>query len=51
VTSFRRYESGVRGLHVGEVGKLVLKNGIVTNTLTDDFFCDPSRAATGACGA
>jgi hypothetical protein len=52
VTSFRRYQSGVRGLHVGEVGKLLLRNGIVTNTLTDDFFCsDPAWGATGACGA
>jgi hypothetical protein len=52
VTSFRRYESGVRRLHVDEVGKLLLRNGIVTNTLTDDFFCsDPAWGATGACGA
>lgn len=52
VTSFKRYESGVRRLHVGDVGKLLLRNGIVTNTLTRDFFCsDPAWAATGACGA
>jgi hypothetical protein len=52
VTSFRRYESGVRSLHVGDVGKLLLRNGIVTNTLTHDFFCsDPAWGATGACGA
>jgi hypothetical protein len=48
VTSFRRYESGVRRLHVGDVGKLLLRNGIVTNTLTRDFFCsDPAWGATG----
>lgn len=52
VTSFKRYESGVRRLHVGDVGKLLLRDGIVTNTLTRDFFCsDPAWGATGACGA
>jgi hypothetical protein len=52
VTSFKRYERGVRKLHVGELGKLVLKNGIVTNKLTDDFFCSgPAWGATDACGA
>jgi hypothetical protein len=52
VMSFRRYDSGVRRLHVGDVGKLLLRNGIVTNTLTRDFFCsDPAWGATGACGA
>ena len=51
VTSFRRYESGVRKLHVGEIGKLRLRNGIVTNTLTHDFFCsNPAWGATNACG-
>jgi hypothetical protein len=52
VTSFRRYERAVRNLHMGDVGKLLLSNGIVTNTLTRDFFCsDPAWEATGACGA
>jgi hypothetical protein len=52
VTSFRRYEREVRPLRVGDVGKLLLRNGIVTNTLTRDFFCsDPAWDATGACGA
>lgn len=52
VTSFKRYESGVRRLHPGAVGKLLLRNGIVSNTLTGDFFCsDPAWGATGACGA
>ena len=52
VTSFRRYERGIKALRVGDVGKLRLRNGIVTNTLTDDFFCsDPAWGATGACGA
>jgi hypothetical protein len=51
VTSFRRYESAVRQLHVGEIGKLRVKNGIVTNTLTQDFFCsNPAWGATNACG-
>ena len=52
VTSFRRYERRIKELRVGDVGKLRLRNGIVTNTLTDDFFCsDPAWGATGACGA
>jgi len=52
VTSFKRYEEGTKTLHVGDVGKLLLRNGIVTNTLTGDYFCsDPAWAATGACGA
>jgi hypothetical protein len=52
VTSFRRYENGVRKLHVGDVGKLVLRNGIVTNTLTQAFFCsEPAWGATYVCGA
>ena len=52
VTSFRRYASGVGALHVGDVGKLRLRNGIVTNALTHDFFCSgPAWGATGACGA
>jgi hypothetical protein len=52
VTSYRRYDSETRKLRVGELGRLILKNGIVTNTLTDDFFCSgPAWGATGACGA
>ena len=52
VTSFRRYERGVPILHVGDVGVLELRNGIVTNRLTRDFFCsDPAWGATNACGA
>jgi hypothetical protein len=52
VTSFRRYDRRIPRLHAGRVGKLVLRNGIVTNTLTDDYFCsDPAWGATGACGA
>jgi hypothetical protein len=52
VSSFRPYETGVRTRHPGDVGKLVLKDGIVTNALTSVFFCsDPAWGATGACGA
>ena len=51
VASFRRYYSGVRKLSVGQIGKLRLRNGIVTNTLTQDFFCsNPAWGATNACG-
>jgi hypothetical protein len=52
VRSYRRYESGAPRLRVGEVGKLVLRDGIVTNTVTGNYFCsDPAWGATGACGA
>lgn len=52
VTSFKRYEATIARLHVGQVGRLLLKDGIVTNTLTRDYFCsDPAWGATGACGA
>jgi hypothetical protein len=51
VTWFRRYDRGVRRLHVGEVGRLLLRNGIVRNKLTRDFFCsNPAWGATNACG-
>lgn len=52
VTSFRRYDRAVKLVRVGETGKLLLRNGIVTNTLTDAYFCsEPAWGATGACGA
>ena len=52
VTSFARFETYEKKRRVGELGKLQLRNGIVTNTLTDDYFCsDPAWGATGACGA
>jgi hypothetical protein len=51
VTSFTHYPGGPR-LRVGQVGRLVLRNGIVTNGLTETYFCsDPAWSATGACGA
>jgi hypothetical protein len=51
VVLWKRYVSGVRRLHVGDVGKLTLRDGIVRNTSTEDFFCsDPAWGATGACG-
>lgn len=52
VTSFKRYDRAVPKLHTGRIGKLLLRNGIVTNTLSRVFFCsDPAWWATGACGA
>ena len=51
VTRFRHYRGGPT-LHTGQVGKLLLRDGIVTNSLTQDYFCsDPAWSATGACGA
>ena len=52
VTSFRRWSSDVRALHPGELGRLTLRDGIVTSSLTGEVFCsDPAWGATGACGA
>jgi hypothetical protein len=52
VTSFKRHDRAVPKLHTGQVGKLLLRSGIVTNTLTRVFFCSyPAWRATGACGA
>ena len=53
VTSYKRnYREGLPNLHVGEVGRLLLRNGVVTNTLTHDYFCsDPTWNAIEVCGA
>ena len=52
VTSFKRYDRNVPRLRLGQFGKLLLRNGIVTNALTDVYYCsDPAWTATGACGA
>jgi hypothetical protein len=52
VTSFTRYAQEVPAVQVGQAGSLVLRNGIVTNTLTKVYFCStPAWGATGACGA
>jgi hypothetical protein len=51
VVSYRRH-SGAPRLHPGQIGRLVLRNGIVTNSLTGVYYCsDPAWGATGACGA
>lgn len=53
VTSVKRGEwSSTSQPRVGQLGELVLKNGIVTDTLTGIYYCsDPAWGATGACGA
>ncbi|HEY6960291.1 MAG TPA: hypothetical protein VI408_00230 [Gaiellaceae bacterium] len=52
VTAFKRFEQNIPERRPGAVGRLVLRNGILTNTLTRVSFCsDPAWAATGACGA
>jgi hypothetical protein len=53
VTSVKRGDwTSKRGPRVGQIGRLVLKNGIVTDTLTGIYYCSgPAWAATGACGA
>lgn len=51
ISSTRSQEYAPR-FRTGQVGKLRLRNGIVTNTLSKVFFCSaPAWWATGACGA
>lgn len=52
VTSYKRHEKWGPDLAGRQVGKLLLKNGIVTNSLTEVYFCsNPAWSATMACGA
>jgi len=52
VTFCKRFHPYVPKIVTGQAGKLVLRNGVVTNTLTKDFFCsEPAWGATGLCGA
>jgi len=51
VLTVERGEDPLRKVRAGEVGELVLRDGIVRNLLTDDFFCSGPGWATGACGA
>ena len=52
ITSFKRYHDGGPSLQIGQTGKLLLSNGIITNSRTHNIFCsDPAWGATGACGA
>jgi hypothetical protein len=52
VISHKRHEEYGPRLHAGQIGKLRLNDGILTNTLTRVFFCShPAWWATGACGA
>ena len=52
VTSYKWYDRPVPHLHRGQVGKLQIRNGIITNVLTHDYFCsNPAWGATAACGA
>jgi hypothetical protein len=53
VTRFKRYPTfNEPVMHVGQVGELQLRNGVVTNHQSDDYFCsDPAWEATGVCGA
>jgi hypothetical protein len=52
VTSYERHVKDIPTFTSGQVGKLELRNGIVTNTLTEDYFCSsPAWGATMACGA
>jgi hypothetical protein len=51
VTRFKHFRGGPT-IRTGQIGKLLLRNGIVRNPLTEDYFCsNPAWGATGACGA
>jgi hypothetical protein len=51
VTAYLRHSGGPR-LRAGELGRLELRDGIVSNDLTGVYYCsDPAWGATGACGA
>jgi hypothetical protein len=53
VTHFKRYPNFDEPMmHVDEGGELRLRNGVVTDRQSDDYFCsDPAWEATGVCGA
>jgi len=54
VTAYRTFLPGNRPVKkpAGQFGKLVIDNGILTNKLTDDYFCsNPAWGVGGACGA
>jgi hypothetical protein len=53
VIRFKRYPTFNKPtLRPGQMGELRLRNGIVTNQESDDYFCSgPAWEATGACGA
>jgi hypothetical protein len=53
VTRFKRNRTFDRPvMRIGEIGELQLRNGVITNRQSDDYFCsDPAWGATGVCGA
>jgi hypothetical protein len=53
VTRFKLYPTFAGPvMHVGQVGELRLRDGVVTNRQSDDYFCsDPAWEATGVWGA
>jgi hypothetical protein len=52
VVSLKRYHEEFRRLRPDQIGTLVLKDGILTNRLTEDYFCSGAAwGATGVCGA
>jgi hypothetical protein len=52
VTSFTRFHTYVPRISVGSSGTLRLRNGILTDMLSQVFFCsNPAWGVTGACGA
>jgi hypothetical protein len=51
VTSYKFNRRLGRRVHTGQTGRLLLRNGIVTSSLTRDFFCsNPAWGVTNACG-
>ena len=55
VTAFTNYANGGGiTINVGDIGKLRLRNGILANTLSHDYFCSGvawGASRTGGCGA
>lgn len=52
VVTYERLDRHLRAVRAGALGKLLLRNGVLSNTLTGDYFCsDVAWGATGACGA
>jgi hypothetical protein len=52
VTRFKRYPTfDTPVMYSGQMGELRLRDGVLTNRQSDDYFCsDPAWGATGVCG-
>lgn len=46
-----RLDTAHRRLHVGELGQIRLRHGVIREALSGLHYCDPAEARKGACGA